>query len=348
MSDDLFDIRLKWVKNAVDSLFDNVIGSHAVRDEDGWERLLHLVNETGRLVLRLPSHESSESDIFGALDDIAFQLEGTKSAITQTATEARVVMGELHKALEPLLPEEGEEPETDPEAPATNPPVPQGKREEPPKPEEVPSRVGRVSEEPVRVSIAARQPVEGYTVECEGCHQHFKKGPGIAAHRRACPVLHPAPQLVTRKTIEAAESVPGGPQTPNEEDERAFAVIRRLGRDAAYGAVGSEIGIGGDRLYQRLALLAKYDTLPVDIAAWRTYRSTRRGQGVLPPKDRVAAALDSEEERVRAVAADIKAREAEIRNRNVAEMDDFMAKRRAEAAKRADVSWAQRTGENPA
>jgi hypothetical protein len=103
-----FPAKLSAIRAVFSAMFD-AVETMGEFDESKWIDLIAAFNATGRLVFGWPHLESSESDIFGALDDIADQLEGTKNAIVQTTTEARVVMHKLHEALDPLLPAEGDD-----------------------------------------------------------------------------------------------------------------------------------------------------------------------------------------------------------------------------------------------
>lgn len=275
--------RLTAAKAIFDALFDGAESANQPWDEGRWQDFMHVFTEAGRFVFGYPHLESSESDIFGALDDIAGELEATKNAIAQTTKEARIVQGELHKALEPLLPDEDE------------------------------------AEGGDAVSVSTQAPIEPAAVN-----------PTAALHD---PLMH-SDQV-------DAPAYPGAPQTPNEQDEQMFALVRADPR-ISYAEIERRLDIKGGRAWQRMQLLAGYETLPADILRWRDSRKGKHGTGFHSPH---SLGREDETSRVREVADDIKAREASVLSKNVAEMDDFMARRKANVAAQANaVMDARRNG----
>ena len=279
-------------------------------DEERWSQFVRLIDEAGRFAFGFPPHFSSESDIFGALDDIASALAETQIAVNQTTALAERAVRELREALEPLLPDEDEPPEPATPGSAAAP--------APGQPDSEPAPLPR---EPVSEPVAVPSPV-----------------------------VEPASRVgrVSGSPVAAQASVID-PVVPTAQDEEFFAAIRRLGNDAAYGKVADATGqLHEATIRNRLVLLAGYGTMPDDIAAYMAYRSTRRGKGAMPDRDKIAKALDAQEELVREVAADIKARDAQTIARAAADIDAFADRRRSEASKRAGLAWFQRTVERPA
>lgn len=233
-----FPAKMTAIRAVFSAMFD-AVETMGEFDESKWIDLIAAFNATGRLVFGWPHLESSESDIFGALDDIAMQLEGTKNAIEITSKDARIVLHELHEALGPLL--EPDEPE-----PTLDPPL---------LPEPDPAPLVDVKQ--TGISESERQVIEVPSSVDEGASRVGRGADEPVASR-------PGPPYAS------------DPQTPNEQDERLFAAVR--GDPAiSMAAAEREAGMAQSRGIQRLKLLDGYGTLPDDIKQWREDRSKTRG-----------------------------------------------------------------------
>jgi hypothetical protein len=268
-------------------------------DEDRWEQFVKILDQCGRLALGYPQLYDDTSSIFGALDDIAGEIEKS----------TKTLRGVAEVITEALEPDDGQvstpaaRPESDqtevgnpvPRAPSMLEPV-----AEPPEPQPI------IEEPSGRVNLLE---------------------PEVAA---------------------AIDSHARARQGPRYDRDAMFSVIRST---PSLAAAARELGLGSSTvLYSRLDTLQGRGELPADIAA---KRPSVNGAMVVPrtldrAERRVLDAQEAERQRVREVADDIRAREAAMVAKNVAELDDFMARRKKNAGARADAAWESRTGERPA
>lgn len=73
------------------ALFDTLEAVDAIGEQE-WSDFIHIVNSTGRLMWGWTRLDSSESDVFAALDDIAVTLERAKEELAGAAKEMREVL----------------------------------------------------------------------------------------------------------------------------------------------------------------------------------------------------------------------------------------------------------------
>lgn len=130
----------------------------------------------------------------------------------------------------------------------------------------------------VKVTNEAREVLDGFTAE-------WSLADPEQPAKEAKPVTHapvdsqPAEEATEPRhsvRVEANDSEPGGPQTPNEQDEALFAVIR-ADPTISMAAAERSVGLAQSRGIQRMKLLDGYGTLPADIREWREARSKTRG-----------------------------------------------------------------------
>lgn len=203
------DARMTAMRHLFTAMFDAVDSSGAWT-EDKWVHLIAVFNEAGRLVFGWPNLVSSESDIFGALDDIAMQLEGTKNAIEQTTKEARTVMHDLHEALGPDYPGADAIPvrADDPAPPA---PDPLAAETEPFEDSPTNSPVPRAADLPERASILESAPGAPVTptVEDETLFDIIRREPAIsmAAAERAAG-MQPSRGIQRMKLLDSYGTLP--------------------------------------------------------------------------------------------------------------------------------------------